>query len=42
MYTTVEAVVCLQDQSIDEDDGDVGRVRRACGLSDDDGGVDRG
>ena len=33
-----EAPVCLQDQGIDDDNGVIGRVRRACGLSDD-GGV---
>ena len=35
-------MVCLRDQFIDDDDGRVERVRRACGLSDDNGGVGRG
>ena len=37
-----EAPVCLQDQGIDNDNGAVDRVRRACGPSDDDRGVGRG
>ena len=32
----------LQEQGIDDDDGVVDRVRRACGLSDADRGVIRG
>ena len=32
----------LRDQGIDNDDGGVGRVRRARGLSNDDGGVENG
>ena len=32
----------LRAKGIDYDDGVVGRVRRACRLSDDDGGVNRG
>ena len=35
--------MCLRDQGIDNDDGGgVFRVRRACGLSDNNGGVVRG
>ena len=34
--------MCLQDQGIDDDNGVVSRVIRACRLSDDDGGVGRG
>ena len=34
--------MCLQDQGIDNDNGAVDRVRRACGPSDDDRGVGRG
>ena len=35
-------MVCLRDQVIDDDNGGVGRVRRARGLSNDDGGFGRG
>ena len=35
--------MCLQDQGIDDNNnGSVGRVRRACGIRDDHGGVRRG
>ena len=34
--------MCLRDQGIDDDDGVVDRVRQACRLSDNDGGVSRG
>ena len=34
--------MCLRDQGIDDDDGGVGRVRRARGISDNDGGIGRG
>ena len=34
--------MCLQVEGIDDDDGGVGRVRRAKGLSDDDRGSGRG
>ena len=37
-----EAEVSLRAQGIDDDKCGVGRVRRACGLSDDDGGVNGG
>ena len=36
---TVEALVCLRDQGINNNYGSVGRVRQAKGLSKDDGGV---
>ena len=41
---TAEAPVCLQSQGIDNDndDGGVVRLRRARGLSDNDGGVGKG
>ena len=38
---TAEALVCLQDQGIDNNDRGFGRECRACGLSDDDIGVGR-
>ena len=38
----MEAPVCLRAQGIDDDDSVVDRVRRAWGLSKDDGGVNRG
>ena len=34
--------MCLRAQGIDNNDGDVGRVRRSRGLSEDNGGVKRG
>ena len=34
--------MCLRAQGIDNDDGGVGRLRRASGLSDNNGGVRRG
>ena len=39
---TAEAPVRLRAQDIDNDNGGVGRVRRACGLSNNGGGVGRG
>ena len=34
--------MCLQDHGIDDDGGSVGKVRQACGLSDNNRGVGRG
>ena len=42
MSPTVEVPVCLRDQGIEENDGGIGRVRWARGLSDGNGGVVRG
>ena len=42
MSPTAGAPVRLRAQVIDNNDGGVGRVRRSCGLSDDDRGVRRG
>ena len=39
---TEKAPVCLRTQGIDKNNGVVNRVRRACGLSDNNGGVGRG
>ena len=42
MPPTVEAVVCLWDQVIDDNGNGIGRVRRSRRLSNNGGGVDRG
>ena len=42
MSPTTDALVCLQDQGIDDDNNSVGILRRGLGLSNDDGGVGRG
>ena len=42
MSPTAEAPVCLQAESIDDNGGGVGRVRRAKGIINNDGVVDRG
>ena len=42
MSLTVEAVVCLQAQGIDNKNGGIGKVRWDHGISDDDEGVGRG
>ena len=34
--------MCLRDHGIDDDGGSVGKVRQACGLSDNNRGVGRG
>ena len=42
MSPTEEAAMCLWDKGIDYDDSVISRVRRAHGISDDNGGVGRG